>query len=194
MPDEDGAGPDAHRFGVLDVLQPLGRDNGGADRPGEHGNIDDADGNHGVDQPAAQHGGDKDGQQDGGEGEENVHHTHNDAVHPALKVAGHEAQHITCGGGDADGDDTDLKGDAGTVENAAEDVPPIVVRTKPEFPVRGRFGKSHHFFRSEVGELRGKDGHQNDDEDAQHTDAAHGIAPELPYGLSKSFQGGSPQS
>lgn len=151
-------------------------------------------GDHGVDQPAAQHGGDEDGQQDGGEGEKDVHDTHDDAVHPALKVAGYEAQHVARGGGDADGDDAHLKGDAGAVEDAAEDVAPVVIRTEPEFRVRGRFGEPHHFFRAEVGKLGGEDGHQNDEEDAQHADAPHGIAPELPYGLSKSFQGGSPQS
>ena len=149
--DQDRAGPDAHGLGVLDILQPLGGDDRGADRPGEHGNIDDADGNHGVHQPAAQHCGDKDGQQDGGKGEKDIPHTHNDAVHPALEISGDEPQDIACSGGDAHGDDANLQRDAGAVQDAAENVAPIIIRPEPKFGTGRRLGEADHFFRAEMG-------------------------------------------
>ena len=106
---------------------------------------DDPDGEHRIQQRIVQErdlerpanaGGQEDGQDEGREREQDVHDPHEHVVDPAADVAGDGADERADDDRDADGDDADLERDPRAVDDAAEDVAPVLVEAHDELRLR----------------------------------------------------------
>src|ERR1035437_7039268 len=94
----------------------------------KHGRVGDAHCQHDLDLPMAQPGHEADGQQYSGHGQQDVDHTHEDAVHDPTRAARDSPHDGAADQPEHHGDDADGEADPGTVEDTAELVHPLLVR------------------------------------------------------------------
>src|ERR1035437_4455402 len=94
----------------------------------KHGLVGDAHCQHDLDLPMAQPGHEADGQQYSGHGQQDVDHTHEDAVHDPTRAARDSPHDGAADQPEHHGDDADGEADPGTVEDTAELVHPLLVR------------------------------------------------------------------
>jgi len=123
----------------------------------------DAYGDHCVDETRPERGRDGDGEQNAGDGEQHVDKTHDDIVRIPAVVGGGSAQGPSDRRADSHRYQSDLQRDARPVDDAAQNIPPEVVRTEPVFAA-GRHERMFEILivvvvrRYEIGENR----HENE--------------------------------
>ena len=102
-----------------------------AQQAGEDGRVDDGDGDRGRGCARPQHRDDADGQQHDREGEEHVHHAHDDAVRPAAVIGRDEAEGAAHEERRADRGRGDGQRRAPAIEDARQDIAAELVRAEP---------------------------------------------------------------
>ena len=133
------------RSGVGDILQALGRDDRRPHGPGKDGMLTMPMAIMVLTRPRPSTAEMKMASRMEGR-QEDVHHTHDDPVHPALKIARQQAQDVA-GHAPIPTAMMPTSRETRAVEDAAEDVPAVVVGAEPIVGAGSGFGHGHHLVR-----------------------------------------------
>ena len=141
MSPEHAAAPRAERANSLDELQGLDGERRGAHHARAVGHEHDGEREHLIADARADDAHDGDGQEHEREREEHVEHAHDQVIEQALAVAGHEPEEQGDDARGHGGHDADEERDPPAPDQAAQDVPSLLVRPE-EVPGRARRGES----------------------------------------------------